>query len=438
MKYLGRGFLWMLAFLLLTLAPLFALLVEPVPDGRDFITDFSVALGFVGLAMMGLQFILTARVQFITLPFGIDVVYHFHRQISIMAFLFILVHPILLFINDPELLSLLNPIEAPWRARFGLLALILMFVIVATSIWRIRLGLNYERWRLLHSSLAVIIIILSMLHVIGVGYYVSSPWKQALWIGLGVFWVSILVYTRLLKPFLLLRHPYIVEEVIEERDNCWTLVVRAYGHDGMTFKAGQFAWLSIWNTPFSIREHPFSFSSSAANTDTYQFTIKELGDFTETIEDVPVGKRIYVDGPYGAFSTERYDASAYVFLAGGIGVTPVMSIIRTLRDRGDTRPLTLLYGNPNWEDVTFREELDDLQNELNLKVVHVLEEAPDDWDGETGFIDEGVLERNLPEDHDGIEYFICGPEPMLEPVEAALERHGIPPERIHTERYSLN
>jgi predicted ferric reductase len=438
LRYLITGFLWMAAFLFLTLAPLFTMLIEPTPSGRGFWTDFSVALGFTGLSMLGLQFITTARLRFLTLPYGIDVVYHFHRQISLVAFVLILAHPIILFIDNPQTLELLNPITAPWRARFAVAATVGLIIIVATSVWRLEVGLPYETWRLIHSILAVLIIILAMLHVIGVSYYVATPWKQGLWIGLGLIWIGALGYTRIVKPLLLLSRPYRVVDVIEERADSHTLVLRPEGHNGLTFKAGQFAWLSVWNTPFSIREHPFSFASSAVNPETYEFTIKALGDFTSSIDEIPIGQRVYIDGPYGAFSVGRFPADGYVFLAGGIGITPIMSIIRTLADRKDTRELILIYGNPTWEDITFREQLEELQKEINLKVVHVLENPPGSWDGETGFIDADLLARHLPNSEADYEFFICGPDPMLDAVEAALEAREIPPQKIHTERYNLN
>jgi predicted ferric reductase len=100
--------IWILIYLLLTLAPLLVLIGTPTPPGRYFLREVSVALGFAGLGVMALQFALTARIGTINRPFGSDVVYHFHRQISIVAFVLILAHPIILFVTDPETIALLN------------------------------------------------------------------------------------------------------------------------------------------------------------------------------------------------------------------------------------------------------------------------------------------------------------------------------------------
>lgn len=102
--------------------------------------------------------------------------------------------------------------------------------------------------------------------------------------------------------------------------------------------AGQFGWLTVWGSPSKITGHPFSLSSSAAVTDgRVDMSIRNLGDFTSEIDKVPVGRRVYLDGPYGAFTVGN-SADVHVLIAGGIGITPMMSMIRTLADRGDKRP----------------------------------------------------------------------------------------------------
>jgi predicted ferric reductase len=89
-------------YLAVAVAPLVFAVIDPTP-GRGFLINFSVALGFVGLAMLGLQFALVARSQTVATPFGIDVVLQFHRQIAYVALLFILAHPVLLFVDEPPL-----------------------------------------------------------------------------------------------------------------------------------------------------------------------------------------------------------------------------------------------------------------------------------------------------------------------------------------------
>ena len=156
LPYTVRGAVWIILYLFFILAPLFALLAGSLPPARDFWTEFSVAIGYSGLAMMGLQFGLTARFRYVTEPWGEDVIYHFHRQISLIAVGLVVAHPLILFVVRPELLALLNSIEAPWRARFAALSTYSLIALVVTALWRAKLKIRYETWHLTHIVLAVV------------------------------------------------------------------------------------------------------------------------------------------------------------------------------------------------------------------------------------------------------------------------------------------
>lgn len=384
MRHLYYGLLQIAVYLALAMTPLLVLLAGSDIPGRGFWRELSVGLGFAGLAMMGLQFFLTGRFQGITSPYGIDVVYHFHRAISLVAFTFLLLHPVILLLSVPATLILLNPLSAPGWITGGTIGLLAFALIIVSSLFRLKLKLNYEQWRLIHGSAAVAAVTLSLWHMIGSNYYLQSHVKRGLWIAIAITWVMALLYVRLVKPLLLSRQPYTVEAVINKHNKSWTLVLRPEGHAGMQFMPGQFAWLTIDRSPFSIREHPFSFSSSAMHPEQLAFTIKELGDFTATIGSVTPGTRVYVDGPYGSFTPDRQTFPGFAFIAGGVGVTPIMSILQTFADRHDRRPLFLFYISRTPDTTTFREELELLQDSLNLKVIHVLTRPPAGWTGEAG------------------------------------------------------
>ncbi len=438
--YFIQGIFWILVYLVLVNAPLAILLIGPVPEGREFWRELSVALGFAGLAMMALQFVLTARFRWLKAPYGADIVYHFHRQISFVALLLILAHPLLLFVFSPNTLTLLNLFSAPWRARAGVTAVVMLLVLIGASVWRKPLKIEYTNWRIWHGILATLVIALAVTHIVLARHYLNTPWKQTLWVTYGGFWVGLLIYVRILKPILLLRRPYDVVSVTPERGNAWSLTVRPVGHAGLKFVPGQFAWITVLSSPFAEAEHPFSFSSSANQSGHITFTIKELGDFTRQIKNLQPGQKVYVDGPFGHFSIDRHPhAEQFVFVAGGVGITPTMSMLRSMADRGDKRHLTLLYANKDWDSIIFREELDTLKSALQLNLVHVLEKPPADWDGETGFITRAVLERHLPtaSKPNSLEIFICGPQPMINAVENALTEMRVPFGDFHSERFDL-
>ena len=420
--------------------PLVLLMIFPRPPGREFLRELSIALGFLTMSLLGLQTIPTSRLQFITRHFPMEVLYTVHHNLSIFTFLLALIHPALLFINNPETLRLLNFIEAPWRARAAVTSLLFMLVLILTSVWREALKLKYDVWRWIHDVLAFAAIGLGLFHMFRVNYYMSLTYQRVIWLLLTGIWVGVLLYIRIARPIVMLKRPYMVDHVKEEFGQSWTLYLRPDGHKGFDFQAGQFAWITT-ESPFIFRENPFSFSSSADRDDNLiGFTIKELGDFTSTIKYLNPGDTVYVDGPYGTFNLDEHYDSRLVLIAGGIGSAPVLSILRTMRDRGREDPVMFFYGNPSYDMIIYREELDELEkSEDYLKVVHVLEKPPEDWEGESGFITSDILAKHLPDDYKQWEYifFLCGPMPMIEAVEGALETLDVASTKIFSEKYEM-
>lgn len=428
----------------LTLLYLFAVLVpvvvvmgfRPTPPARPFLVELSLALAFIGLVQLALQLVLIARFERVSASYGLDTVLRFHRYVAIAALVFVLAHPLILVIHEPAMLALLNPLHPSWGVRTANWALYALVLLVLLSLFRKRLRLGYEAWRVSHALLAIALIVLSHLHVHLAGRYTGVWWKEALLLAISTVAVGLLAYLRLIRPALQRQAPYRVAELRPERGRVWSLALEPVGHGGMRFKPGQFGYLKLRH-PYAVDEHPFSFASSAERPQRLEFAIKELGDFTDRIGSLPIGTTAYVEGPHGAFSTDLSPAAGYVLIAGGVGIAPFMSVLRTMADRGDRRPVLLIYGEKRWEDVAFREEIDHLRLRLDLQVVHTLDQPPDDWAGETGYVDAALLRRRLPRDGPERAVFVCGPNPMIDAVEAALEEVGVPRRLVHAERFDL-
>jgi NAD(P)H-flavin reductase len=187
---------------------------------------------------------------------------------------------------------------------------------------------------------------------------------------------------------------------------------------------------------FSLTLHPFSFSSSAER-DEVEIAVKALGDFSSRVHELEPGTTVYVDGPHGVFSMDQDEGPGFGFIAGGVGITGLISMLRTMADRDDLRPAVLVYANRDWEGVAFRDELERLEGRPNISVVHVLEQPPADWTGESGYVSPELLSRHLPRGYRRFQFFICGPEPMMDAAETALVELGVPAERVHTERFDM-
>jgi predicted ferric reductase len=433
-----RGTLWIVAYVLLAAFPLLLLLTGPVPRGGGWAWDFAMALGFAGLAIMGLQFVLTARFRRATAPFGIDIVYYFHRWAALGGFGLIVAHYLILRLRHPAALGSADPRNAEWPMTAGRVALALFAVLIVTSLGRKALRLEYDRWRVGHAVMAVMAVALAGWHIRGAGHYTAETWRGALWTGYTALWLGVLGYIRVLKPLRLLRSPYRVIEVRAERGRAWTLTLQPMREPMPDFRPGQFAWLSLGRSPFRAGEHPFSIASSATLQPAVQFTIKELGDFTRTIRHTRTGTIAYLDGPHGVFTPDAWpQAPGFVFIAGGIGIAPIMSMLRTLADRSDRRPLLLVFGNRHWNDVLFREEIETLASRLTLRVVHVLQEPPPDWRGATGILSPPVIRAALTPDVANGVCFLCGPKPMNDSVQHTLRGLGVPLSRIQCELFDM-
>ncbi len=435
---LTRAGLWLGLYVLLALYPLLWLAAAPAPYGGTFGQELSSALAFVALSTLAMQFVLTARFQWLAPPFGTDLVYAFHRHVTWVALLLAALHPVVLFHGEAaRVASWLLPWRAPSPYGAGVVSLYALLVVAVTSFGRRRLRLPYDGWRRLHGAAAAVAVLCGLWHAARAERLLAAPVTRWLWIAWTLAWVGLLLRVRLAKPLVLARRPYRVREVRQERGSAVTLVLEPDGHPGFRFRAGQFAWLSLGDGPFTAREHPFSFSGSAQHAPRLELTVKAVGDFTRRVQATRPGAVAHVDGPYGTMSVDQApDADGYVFVAGGIGVAPCLSMLRTLADRGDRRPALLVYGTNDWERTPFREELEALTLRMNLTVVHVLESPPPIWPGERGLVTEAVLARHLPV-HGRHAAFVCGPPAMMDAVERALVLLGVPLGDLHSERFDL-
>jgi len=307
-------------------------------------------------------------------------------------------------------------------------------LLIASSVWRLRFGLSYEHWRLLHGILSLAVLFVGVVHSVQVAHYLNPLWKRIVLVLIFGGYAWLVVHTRLVRPWLSRKRPYEVKAVLAERGDCWTLEIEPAGHGGMCFRCGQFAWITLGSTPFSLQQHPFSLSS-AQGTTRLSMTAKALGDFTATWKEVAPGTRAFLEGPYGSFTPE--EGRDLFLVMGGIGITPAMSMLRTLRRERDGRKAVLVYANTDWEGVTYREELSEIEQEINLEIVHVLTDPPGGWQGETGLIDRPLLEKCLPADPGEVLCFICGPKPFMDTAELAVRDLGVSWRRVYTERFEV-
>jgi predicted ferric reductase len=446
MSYAFRAALWFSAYFALIILPLLAGAVAP-PEvaGRGFLYELAMAFGYTGLAMMALEFSLIARVRTVAAAFGNDALLQFHQIMGYVSLLLIMAHPALI-IHAGLPAGLLNPFDSaiPWMWRTGVISFWCLLALVLKGTLRRQLHIGYEWWKLAHNLLASAAVILGLIHIFMVDNFTSMTAMRFIWYGFVLLLLVIAIRYRVIRPVRMWRTPWVVARNVAETDDVRTLWLRPVGHLGFDFEPGQFAWLNTCRTPFHLEQHPISISSSAefrpggeAARDV-AFTIKNLGDWSgEVVPKLEPGHRVWVDGPYGVFSPDREQGPGYVFIGGGVGITPLVSMCQTLIDREDARPITLFFAASKESDLAFRSTLDDLSTHGNIKIVYVVDQASGQWKGERGFISREVLQRHLPKQYHRFQFFICGPPRLMNAMEKVLPELGVPPGQVHTERFGM-
>ena len=427
--------LWLAVFAALVIGPVLVILLVAHPAFRNLATQLSLLAGVLALSFLVVVTALPARLPSILSSFGIERVLVAHRLVALTALGFVIVHLLLVFVGDPRGVRVLDLRHAPrpvWAATTSTVALLVLVVLALNRRTR---QPRYEGWRLVHVALAVVVLVAAGLHTLWLAFLVDYPATRFVYTVLAEVAAFIAIRRWVWLPLRAYHRSYVVQGIRLAGGNAVTVTVRAHGHAGLPFHAGQFAWLKIGSSPFVFEEHPFSIASTAEHPDLKEFTIKALGDFSELLSGLRPGRRVYLDGPYGSFTFEGTGRSGFVFVAGGVGITPVLSMLRTLADRGDKAHHQLVVGARSPVEVLARDDLDGLRGRLDLTITEVVQSAPDGWRGEVGRIDAALLDRVLPRRARHRDYFVCGPPGMVVAVGRHLRERGVPAGRIHTEQF---
>ncbi|WP_109468624.1 ferredoxin reductase family protein [Albibacillus kandeliae] len=433
-----RHIAFILAYLLVVSLPLVLSWQLGWPP-RTFHQELATALGIVAFAMILVEFMLSGRFKRVSNGIGMDLTMRFHQVMARLALVFAILHP-LLYQGTPAdgphpwdpTRQLTITTDLPYLAT-GVLGFLLLPALFLMAIGRVQLGYRYETWRLTHGVFALIIVLLVLHHAVYAGRYASQPLLTWTWIGMAGIAIGSLLVVYLRGSVLGRARPWRVRSVTQLTPRQWQVTLTPNGHTGIDFEAGQFVWLKLGHQIRPLQEHPFSICSAPASGPDVSFMIKELGDFTRAIGQIAPGTLAHIDGPFGNMTITDRSEPGVALIAGGVGLAPLLSILRQMRLMEDLRPRRLIYGNRTLDQIAYREELE------TEDVTHVLSEPPEDWAGEIGFIDEALLDRCFsPEEFENWLFVICGPTAMMELVEDHLLERGTPSNRILSERFAYD
>jgi ferredoxin-NADP reductase len=202
----------------------------------------------------------------------------------------------------------------------------------------------------------------------------------------------------------------------------------------LSYKPGQFLFITIKAGGKELSKH-FSISSSPTEKTHIEFTKKlSESEFSTALKALKEGDWARIDAPYGKFTFEG-EHEKIGLLAGGIGITPLMSICKYCTDKRLNTKITLLYGNRTENDIAFRRELETMQEQnVNLKVVFILNEASNEWKSATGIIDAEMVKKEIPDYRETV-FYTCGSPAMVEAMEKLIESLGLPKTQLNREYF---
>jgi len=433
-----QGWLRIVLYVFVVALPLILSLIFGPPD-RNILWNIARGFALTAVTILALQSLLAARLKWITKAFGFDIVIRYHRNIAIFACCLLLFHPLLLIAGGAGWSLIYKGGLFVW---LGKAALVLVILNVFTSVYQTRMNLKFERWRFFHDVLSPALLVLAFIHSWYAGTDLRALPLRILWVLLLGAAGAVFVYHRFIRPRLLARSPYKVTEVQQEAGKVWTVKLEPPGEKNVfDYVPGQFQFIKfLRDRGLPEEEHHWTISSSPSQKQYVSSTIKELGDFTATIGDTRPGDKAVVHAPFGRFSYLFYpEEKDLVFIAGGIGITPLMSMLRYMRDNKSALPVTLLYGNPDRDSIVFHEELREIeQGEFpSLGVVHVLQEPGEEWQGESGFIDKEKIQKYCGDNISRKGFYVVGPPVLIEKTVRNLRGLGVRDSRIHMEIFSF-
>jgi predicted ferric reductase len=384
--------------------------------------------GILGISLFSVNFILAARFPWVEYCFsGLDKVYKAHHQWGAYAFIFMLLHPTFLAlqylgISAKAVIQFVVSGLTDFAVLWGELALGVVFIVLFVTFY---VRTKYEHWKSLHQWVGLGAIF-AAIHV----YVIPSTtarYEPLRWYIIGLISTAILawLYTTVFKKFGFKKHNYMVSKIAIVGQI--TQITMKPTHKVLLHKPGQFGFFSFVSSGIEKKQHPFSFTSTGT-TGEISIAVKNLGDFTKQLQLLEAGIPVTIEGPYGEFGSGGKPDNIRIWIAGGIGITPYISMARNLKS---TDPDTVLWVCvKKASEVVFWDELKQIENTLPNFTLHLVETDV------SGYLTGAQILESLDVLH--TDYYICGPKAMMEGLTKQLLELGITKKQVYSEQFALN
>jgi predicted ferric reductase len=404
-----------------------------VPEKNTLITIGRFFGLHVALIMI-VQLVLIARLPFLDRRLGMDTLTAWHRWTGFTLFWTLLLHVSFIVTGYARLYKLSIPAQIVSLAGsppvlLGMTAFVIIVVVAVTSARAARRRLSYEAWHAVHVALYVVITLALIHQTFEITTFTANSVSRTYWWLLWAFAIGALLVGRVVLPLIRnRRHRFRVAAVVPESDDVVSVHVTGRHLDRLPARAGQFMlWRFPGHNPW-WQVNPFSLSA-APNGASLRLTAKGIGTTSAGLRRLPVGTRVFAEGPYGAFTQLQRVREATLLIAGGVGVTPIRSLLEELPS---DHPVTVLYRVRDRADAVLLDEIRALAA-MRGAVVHLLTGRT--GDGPSPFDPANLLDL-VPDIRDR-DVFVCGPARMTDAVLGSLRALEVPRAQVHAERFRL-
>jgi predicted ferric reductase len=392
--------------------------------------SFGQAAALTGIMLLSLNFVLAARYYWVErLFYGLNKVYIHHHYLGAIAFSLLLLHPVGVLMGYALVsISLATAILTPsWQnlpVFSGSLALLIMTVLLFITLF---MKIPYNTWKKTHQYLGLVLFFAGI-HglLIGSTLDLSTPLKIYIlgWIAIGLTSALVRIFNVRLGFH---NYDYAVSEVIVVKDLI-VIKLSPAGKKRLKFVPGQFVFVSFKSLGITGESHPFSLAGKV-DDETLSIAAKSLGDYTETLKLLKNGAAVKIEGPYGRFSHRYAKFLKQIWIAGGIGVTPFMSMAYDVSGKNEF-DIDMYYTVGKSDEGLFNDELTRIsQNGTGFRYSLWITDEKGRITAENIKLKGG--------DPGKCEIFICGPKPMMKALAEQYNRLGVKNSRIHTEEFGL-
>jgi predicted ferric reductase len=390
-------------------------------------------LGLHAAVVLALQFVLVARVPWLDRRLGMGQLTAWHRWVGITLAWTVTVHATLASwayarIRNWSFATLVDKWLGSLGTLAGVIAGTLLLLIVLASTRAVRRRLPYELWHALHLGTYAVVGFAIVHQTVENPISQPATWAKVYWVLLWTVAIGAFVFGRIALPLWRnARHNLRVAAVVPESDDVVSVHVTGRDLDRMPAQAGQFMLWRFLTPSRWWQVNPFSLSK-APDGRSLRLTAKAVGSGSAGLRKLRIGTRVFVEGPYGAFTSQQRTQPATLLIAGGVGVTPIRSLLEELEGS-----IVVLYRARSEADAPLLGELRQLAAAKGAELHLVTGRTRDTTPAPLG--PEHLLA--LVPDIRRRDVYICGPSPMTNAVLATLRGLGVPRTQLHAEIFAL-